>query len=267
MSLESLYNEVKRDFCGLFDYQMLGETIKITVPLVTATSKFVTVFVTERNNKLVAADGGYLLEDLYNTSDYTSKNELAQNAFEYLVKYYKIKQVGNILYKTTTEPRFLSALVFEVAHFIVNAVNSYVIDFKGLAEKEDRDKFRTETRDGLSQIYGKSFNKSKEILRGLKVPVIQINQDLHLLELISGSTDNHFNNSVRRATMNFQIIQDSKEPIVKYVKQRLVIVNTNSKAYQEDAHRNIYSMYLRKTLTHDFVLSSQLHKIREYIPN
>lgn len=59
-NFENLFHEVSRDYAAMWDFKFRGTTLEIVTPHSTISDKFISVFLTERDNFFVITDDGYL---------------------------------------------------------------------------------------------------------------------------------------------------------------------------------------------------------------
>ncbi len=264
------YETIKKDFCHLFQFKTHGDTLELITPLVTLTDKFVSVFVTQRSNKLIITDGGWINQNIYEYAVKLDDIDILSVILSQYKEYYNIQQtIGNghnMYFKSVTKSELLSAAVFDLANFIVGIVNSYALDYRDKKEKEDRDKFRTETNDFFKEHYRENFRSNFEVSRGIKFNgVLTINQRLHLFEYVTGSTPHYFEQDLRSAIVDFQLIEVA--PTIQVVDNRIAIFNDLSIGYKHGCPP-ILVQHLDKYTTHEHLLRSKREDVLSIIsPN
>ena len=141
MNHKQTYEAIKKDFCHLFQFKAHGDTLELITPLVTITDKFVSVFVTQRGDKLIITDGGWIHQNIYDNPTESDDREIILIALEQYKEYYHIQQtIGNghkMYFRSIIKSELLSAAVFDVANFIVGVVNSYSLDYREKKESEE----------------------------------------------------------------------------------------------------------------------------------
>lgn len=270
MSHKTIFDIVKMDFCHLFQFKIHGDTLEIITPMVTLTSKFVSVFITQRGEKLIVTDGGWIHQNIYDCDLDLEDKETVFLIFDQYKKYYNITQNKNksnpMYFRAVTKIELLSAAVFDVANFIVGIVNSYTLDYRDKKDKEDRDKFRSETNDFLKMHYKDNFRANHPVFDVKYSGAIIINSKMHLFEYVTGSNSRYFENDLRRATINFQLIQE-KPYVLSHVANRIAIFNDDSLGYQ-NGFKQILVNHLEKSTTHERLLRSKREEIFSIInPN
>ncbi|WP_375562019.1 hypothetical protein ACE193_05575 [Bernardetia sp. OM2101] len=271
-----LYNLVKKDFCNLFSFKLHESTLEIITPLVTITDKFVSVFVTERGNRLIVTDGGWISQEVYGNSISSEDIETISVIFQQYKSYYNIQETKansdstDIFYYVPIDIKkveLLSAAVFDVANFIVGIVNSHSLSYREKKEKEQRDRFKHDTNKLLKNIYKDSFSSHQNIgIQGVTYNgVIKYRSKLYLLEYITGSTTKYFQQDVRKATINFQLVEEV-DYIFRQVESRIAIINDDSSGYQNNGFPIVLQKHLEKS-TSDLIFRTENDKIFNIIPS
>lgn len=235
MNHSNTYETIKKDFCHLFYFKSHGNTLEVITPLVTLTDKFVSIFVTQRGNNLIITDGGWINQEVYGHTTYHDDKEIVWLAINQYKAYYNINQTnGNghtFYFRSVDRVELLSAAVFDLANFIVGVVNSFTLEYKEKKEIEERDRFKSETNDFFKEHYNERFDTNKEIINGVKYNgVLSIANKLHLFEYVTGSSNRYFEQDLRKAIINFQLIEEN--PVMEYVGNRIAIFNDQSLGYQ-----------------------------------
>src|SRR5438874_1999954 len=113
---------IKQDFGTLWQCRNRGTSIEIVTPISTATQKFVSVFITKRENSYIVTDGGWLSnEDHYGLDD-VEENSGFDTTVEHFSKAFKISSTksneGTFYYKKAAQNSLLSNAVYDMAHFV-----------------------------------------------------------------------------------------------------------------------------------------------------
>lgn len=267
MNHKQTYEIIKQDFCHLFQFKAHGETLELITPLVTITDKFVSVFVTQRGDKLIITDGGWVHNNIYENPLEPEDKEIISIAIEQYKEYYQILQtIGNghnMYYRAVTKTELLSAAVFDVANFIVGAVNSYTLEYRDKKDREERDKFKSETNLYFKEYYNDKFKSNSEILSGIRYNgVITINNRLHLLEYVTGSTSRYFEQDIKKAIVNFNLIEG--KPVMEFVANRIAIFNDQSLGFQKGCPPVLVEL-LNKYTSQEYILRSKREQILSII--
>ena len=172
MNHKDIFDIIKKDFCHLFQFKIHGDTLEVITPLVTLTDKFVSVFVTQRGDKLIVTDGGWIHQNIYEYPNEFDDKEIVFVLFNQYKEYYNIKHTDNktnpMYFRAITKIELLSAAVFDVANFIVGVVNAYAVDYRDKKDKEERDKFKSETNDFFKEHYKDNFKSNYQVFDGIK---------------------------------------------------------------------------------------------------
>ena len=269
MEHNAIFDIIKKEFCSLFAFKSHGETLEVITPLATLTDKFISVFITHRGNDIIITDGGWITDNIYDCSFVEDEKDILDNLSKQFLSYFNILTTtvsgrGLFYYKKTNKIEMIPACVFDMANFILSVVNANSLEYKSQTDKLERDKFRKETNDYLKSIYNGQFTSNKEISRGLKFNgVIRKRQKLHLLEYVTGSTPRYIDQEIRRAMVNFQIVNDL--PIISQVESRIAIFNDKSVGFQKGLPP-ILVEYLHKYTSREYITRSSIDIIREIIP-
>jgi hypothetical protein len=264
------FDLIKREFCSLFTFKSHGDTLEVITPLASITDKFVSVFVVWQHDKIVVADGGRLNGNAYGY-DETEHDKQDKEQIDLITEQYmehfgvQIKVLEGrspIYYKSVYDVALLPAAVYDLANFIVCTVNAHAIEYKSRQDRNERTRFRSETNEFLRGIYHKRFNSNEEIRPGLRYSgVIKQRNKLHLIEYVTGHTARYFDQDIRRAIVNFQLVDEMG--IGQYVSNKIAIYNDKSAGYEGGS--KVYTEFLGKFLTYALP-STRIEEIREIIP-
>lgn len=270
MKHNKIFNRIKSDFCHLFEFKIHGNTLEVITPLATVTNKFVSVFITERKDSLIVTDGGWVEQEIYGHKLLSDHRDIILMVISQFKKHYHIKQTCKdedvYYFRSVKDLNLLSSAVFDIANFTVGVVNSYSLEYKEQKEKEERDKFRSETNAFFKKHYNKGFKINYELARGLRFNgVLTVNNEIHLFQYITGSTTTYYNNDIRKAIVNFNLLEEVYIPERKYIANKISIYNNSAFAH-EDASLTLKE-YLKKLTTTTFDRSEQGEIISLINPN
>src|SRR5438876_803964 len=127
MMFEPIYKDILSSFGKLWKYKEREKSLEIITPFATTSQKFVSVFLTKRENEFIVSDGGWIAEGLYD-------NIFDRNidCFERVVSYYldtfNIQEAKNlsstsVFYKKTEKQISVPSLVFDLANFISTTIS------------------------------------------------------------------------------------------------------------------------------------------------
>jgi hypothetical protein len=254
--LEKIAINVQESFDQLWSLKIRGtDTIEISTPYSTTSSKFVSIFLTERKGKFIVSDGGLLYSQAYE-SEIDYENQCLLKILYHFESFYEVKKTSDKLgqkhyYTTTTSEKLIPNLVYEMAQFISMCASSATVPFEDKKEIESRNLFRTEASSYIHTNFRKHEPKFRASLdkyefRSVRFSaLIEKNNRLNLISYITGSSPANFRNSIARANMNFEIATQSKYN--KYIENKIVLVNNTAEGYVENK------------------LSKQLHILEEHI--
>ena len=268
MSLIALFDRIKKEYCSLFSYKLHGNTIEVITPFTTLTNKFVSVFITIRNEKIIVSDGGFIANNMYEVRENHEDSDIIESLLHQYLHQHSILTTfkGNevVYYKSTDKEELITVAVFDLCNFIVNFSNANVTDYRDKKEKQERDKFKAITNEYLKDIYKDRFYPNKQIVDGLRVSgAISSGKDLHILEYVTGHTNRHFSQDLRKAIINFQLV--NKVAIIKpYIKNRIAIFNDSSAGFQQGISP-ILENFLSEFTTQHYIKRSELQSIQSII--
>jgi hypothetical protein len=240
MDNNKIYSEVKAAFCSLVDFKVRGNTLEIITPFATLSSKIVSVFITEREGKLIVSDGGWINENIYNEDETENDDDVLNKIFLANESFYKIKTTLDknkieVYYKVCENPKLIANATFEMASFITSIVDSKAIPFKKDRESIERLKFRTEVDNFLESI----CNPTELVLRRvLDIPgvtfnaIIRRHSKIYLFNYVTGSSPYHFEKELQRNYYNFDVIRRST--LKHDIEGKACIINTEATGYRRD---------------------------------
>lgn len=240
--LENIFGNVQSCFDQLWSWKLRGDTIEISTPYSTTTSKFVSLFVTERKEKFIISDGGLLNSEAYETEiDYD--NQCLLKILYHYEAFYEVKRTQDKsgikhYYKTTTKENLIPNLVYEMAQFVSMCASAATVQFDDPKEAEEKNTFRKKATSYLHtnfQAYKPKFGASldKDDYRSVRFSVlIEKRNRLSLINFVTGSTPANFRNSIARANMNFEIAAASKYENV--IDNKIVLLNNQAEGFVMD---------------------------------
>jgi hypothetical protein len=239
--LEHIFQNVGSCFNQLWTLKFRGtDTIEISTPYSTTSSKFVSLFLTERNGKYIISDGGLLNSEAYE-SEIDYENQCLLKILYHYENYYKVKRTQDKsglkhYYKTTTNEKFIPNVVYEMAQFISMCASAATVKFEELTESEERKTFRKKATSYLNtnfQKFAPQFSASldKEEFRTVRFSaLIERNNRLNLINFVTGSTPANFRNSIAKANINFEIASGSKYE--NYIDNKIVLLNNEAEGFE-----------------------------------
>lgn len=233
-NLEKVVNNVRQCFDQLWSFKLRGtDTVEISTPYSTTTSKFVSIYVTERAGKFIISDGGLLNSEAYE-SEIDYENQCLLKILYHFEAFYEVKRTEDKkgikhYYKTTSKENLIPNLVYEMSQFVSMCASAATVQFEDPKELEERNTFRTKATAYIStnfQKYSPQFRAplDKEEFRSVRFSaLIEKKNRLNLVSYVTGSNPANFRNSIARANMNFEIASSSKYN--DYIDNKIVLVN------------------------------------------
>ncbi|WP_298238400.1 hypothetical protein [uncultured Algibacter sp.] len=238
--LEKIAINVRECFDQLWSFKLRGtDTIEISTPYSTTTSKFVSIYVTERDGKYIVSDGGLLNSEAYE-SEIDYENQCLLKILYHFESFYEVKRTQDKqgikhYYKTTIKENLIPNMVYEMAQFVSMCASAATVQFEDPKEIEERNTFRTKATSYIStnfQKYKPKFRAplDKQDFRSVRFSaIIERKNKLSLVSYITGSNPANFRNSIARANMNFEIATSSKYN--DYIDNKLVLVNNTADGF------------------------------------
>lgn len=248
-----IIEKIKSSFCNLTSFKVRANTLEIITAYSTINSKFVSVFITFTNGKIVLTDSGWLDQNYYETPIYDDSEDVIKRIILSFKTNYGVKSTLDnygveYYYKTCSNIDQIPSAVIDLANFIVGVVNSFCVPYKDEKEERERETFRKDANDFLKVNYAESvkLRSSLDDFQSIKFSaIINKNSRLYLLSYVTGSTQTYFENDLRKSIVNFEIAVKSK--YVDYIKERVTLVNDKSDGYSPEKSANIFDLLLEKT--------------------
>ena len=268
--LLKIFQTIKDDFCSLTTYKLRGESIEIITPFSTLNNKFVSIFVKQIKDKYVISDAGWTDLNYYEVIISEESDDIIERIFTYYQQSYGISttsdKAGTLHYfKTCSSPTDIPANVFDLANFIVGAVNSMSIRYKDEKEEKERETFRKDANTFLKVHYNDDVKLQKPLddLKNIRFnALITKNTDIYLVSYITGSSSYYFTNDLRKTIVNFEISEKSKYR--DFIREKVSIINDEADGYHPE---NLSSMMdlLNEKVTQEPIKWSEKEKILEVI--
>lgn len=238
---EKIFLNVRQNFDALWSFKLRSEqVIEIITPYSTTSNKFVSLFVTRRNDKYIVSDGGLLNSEAYE-SEIDYENQCLLKVLYHLEGFYEIKTTadkkGNKhYYKSTDDPRFIPNLVYEMGHYVSMCVSAATVPFVDEKEKQEKETFRKQVNVFLESIVPKAEIKLNGYLDKKQFRTVRFNaivtknsSSLALVNYVSGSDVSYFQKSISNASVLFEIADSS--PYSQYIKQKIAVVNNSAEGF------------------------------------
>lgn len=270
MNNQEIIEKIKSSFCNLTNFKVRQNALEVITAYSTINSKFVSVFITFTNKKIVITDSGWIDQNYYETplydeSEIIVKRITASFQSSFNVKSTLDKEGVEYYYKTCENLDQIPSAVFDLSNFIVGVVNAFCIQYKDEKEEKERETFRRDANDYLKANYSDKvkLRSALDDFQSIKFnAIINKSSKLYLLTYVTGSTQTYFENDLRKSIVNFEIAVKSK--YTDLIKERLTIVNDKSDGYLPEKSAFIFELLKEKT-TREPVKWTEKERILELI--
>lgn len=270
MNNQEIIEKIKSSFCSLTNFKDRQNALEVITAYSTINSKFVSVFITFTNNKIVITDSGWIDQNYYETPIYDESEFIINRitlAFQssFNVKSTLDKEGVAYYYKTCESLDEIPSAIFDLSNFIVGVVNAFCIQYKDEKEEKERETFRRDANDYLKVNYSDKvkLRVALDDFQSIKFnAIIYKSSRLYLLTYVTGSTQTYFENDLRKSIVNFEIAVKSK--FQDLIKERLTIVNDQSDGYLHEKSAFLFELLKEKT-TREPIKWSEKDRILELI--
>lgn len=250
--LLDIHKVIKDDFCALTNYKLRGESIEIITPFSTTNNKFVSVFIKELSGKYIISDAGWVDSNYYGVDINEESVDIIERIFKYYQQNFEISttadKAGTLhYYKTCLNPKDISSNVYDLANFIVGAVNSLGIRYKDEKDEKERDTFRKDANTFLKLNYNDSVKLQKPLddFKNIRFnALITRNSNIYLVSYVTGSSSYYFTNDLRKTIVNFEISEKSKYK--SYIREKVSIINDEAEGYHPGKLSSMLSLLNEK---------------------
>lgn len=268
--LFDIYQAIKDDFCALTTYKLRGESIEIITPFSTLNNKFVSVFIKELNGKFIISDAGWTDLNYYNVDISEESDDIIERIFTYYQQSFGISttsdKAGTLhYYKTCSNPKDIPTNVYDLANFVVGAVNSLGIRYKDEKEEKERETFRKDANTFLKVNYNDNvkLQKSLDDFKNIRFnALITRNSDIYLVSYVTGSSSYYFTNDLRKTIVNFEISEKSKYR--DFIREKVSIINDKADGYHPEKLSSMMDL-LNEKVTREPIKWTEKERILEII--
>ncbi len=270
MNNQEIINLIKSAFCNLTSFKYRDNALEIITAYSTLNGKFVSVFLTFSNGKIVLTDNGWIDQNYYDTPLYEDDKDIINRVISSFKNSFSIKSTVDQLgvqyyYKTCQHLDEIPSAVFDLANFSVGVVNAFCVQFEDEKEEKERETFQKDANTFLKTTYSDKveLRKSLDDYKNIRFnAIINRGSNLYLLTYVTGSTSQYFENDLRKSIVNFEITDRSKYK--DYIKEKLSIFNDGAAGFNTQKSRSIIELLKEKT-TREPILWSKKEEILEII--
>ena len=196
MKLDCSFTEIiKSDFGALWKCKQHDDVLEISTPFLFPNSKFVRVFITQRDDRFIVTENGdisELLGELIPHEDFSLK--LQELALDAGIK--KGTHDGPVFFKECADPKFITSLVLDLVSFATKAAH-VILDGCEPIEEEKEKRFNTEANEYIRHIISPSQHlHTNHLVRGVPdvrfSAVVESERGLWIVSYIGGSTMKEF---------------------------------------------------------------------------
>ncbi|MFD2963691.1 MULTISPECIES: hypothetical protein [Olivibacter] len=253
MDNAQIIEQIKSSFCNLTSFKVRQNALEIITAYSTINNKFVSVFVTYTNQKIVITDSGWIDQNYYETPVNDESEDIIGRIIGLFKASYSVKSTldksgREFYYKTCENIEQIPSCVFDLANFIVGVVNGFCMRYKDEKEERERETFKTDANDFLKLNYDNMVKLRAPLddFKGIKFnAIINKGPNLFIITYVTGSSSTYFENDLRKAIVNFEIAQKSKYKDL--IKEKITIINDLSEGYSMKRSANIFELLKEKT--------------------
>ena len=242
--MQELFERIKKAYDSLWRVRVLGESLEIVTPMVTANDFFVTVFVTRRGGEYIVTDGGWISSGNYDCEIDFSQKTYQKLFYFYLENYSILQTVGhgrNIYYKKVADPLLVVNAVFDLSNFISAVISGSNIQFA--ADKKEK-QFNTTVKEYLcSEFEPGLFDFRKRVIPNSFLEfgaVSKFSGHLQLINVVTGSNPSYFRDSLCRSNFYFEAAK--RIEYLRINKTVAILDDTNPRVYQSPFVRETISL-------------------------
>lgn len=238
MIFQEIYSDIVNSFGSLWKFKERGNTLEIITPFATTNHKFISVFLTKRNNEFIVSDGGWIENSEYETTLLNDEDAFQKLLFHYINTFDIMEIKGNGVthfYKKTSIQLMIPSIVFDMSNFISSIISASEVVYTDAKEIESRKLFQRDANNYISSFVHAENIDYKGYLdkeRTIKLNAIYKCSDksnLILLNYITGTNNNSFNNSIFKADVIFGMANNSLYS--PHIKSKVAFVNNIAEGY------------------------------------
>ena len=149
---EQLFLNIRSDFSSLWKCKLRGDTLEIITPFTTITGRFISVFLTQRDDRYIVTDGQRLTQHLNELAMLTRR---ANVYLEETASIYGVRKTQDtkacFYFKSTTNVNLLSAYIYDLVFFQSNSLNSIYSEATFFEKEREEQWFSTRVNNLLQE--------------------------------------------------------------------------------------------------------------------
>ena len=127
MDNQNIIDRIKASFSNLTNFKVRSNSLEVITAYSTINSKFVSIFVTFTNNKIVLTDNGWIDQNYYETPLYEDSEDIIRRIISSYKSSFNVKSTLDksgveFYYKTCENIEQIPSAVFDLANFVVGVV-------------------------------------------------------------------------------------------------------------------------------------------------
>lgn len=238
MLFSDIYSDIIKSFDTLWNFKVRGNTLEIITPFASTNHKFISVFLTFRENSYIVSDGGWIESSEYDTILNKDDDAISRLLYHYMSSFHIIETNGNGVtqyYKKTSDKLMVSSIVFDMSNFISSVVSVSSIEFTDAKEVEARKLFQKTANSYISSFVQKAnidfqgYIDNEKLIKVNAIFKCSNRSKLILLNYITGTNQTSFNNSIFKTDMIFGMA--NRSVYKDHIKKRVALVNNNAPGY------------------------------------
>jgi hypothetical protein len=270
MILESIYTNITNSFGSLWKYKERGETLEIITPFATTNNRFISVFITLRQDSYIISDGGWINNNEYETI-LLSEDPCFEKVYLHYLHSFNIRTTkgndnGVIFFKSTNNEAMIASMVFDIANFASAIVSASTIEFGDKKEIETKEMFRKTATNFISEIVPPENLEVNGYLDDegyIKInAIVKRGSNLTLVNYITGSNPHYFNNSINKSNMIFELAAKSRYK--DNIKSNIVVIDDGATGYVKPKISTFLNHFLEHTSTQPVNWSARIN-LRNYL--
>jgi len=228
----------RSDFSALWQCKRAGGSLQITTPFVLPNSILLSIYLTEREGRYIACDGGVIAEMIEENCDFPP-DEVA-GVIDSFKSRFGVSQAkgpeGILYYISCSDQKLITSISFDLSNFVLAVMTTLSAEHVEEEEKEPGEpNFNNKATTFLSSLNIPSlnfvFHKELESLKGIKFSAIASSNDRYwIFSYIAGSTVTNFRKNTIETIWNFD--QADKSRVKGRIASKISLIHDRAKGYK-----------------------------------